>query len=117
LRNAWFGFDSEPLESGEIGARRTLSRAPNGVLRWNEQLLAALRAMRNVLAPRGRMLLWLGDAEVSGQRLPADEQIAALAPQAAFELIACAAQPRADARGGRTRYERLLLLAPRSRNT
>ena len=115
LRLAWFGFDSEPLERGEIGARRSLSRAARGPERWNEQLLAALRAMRSVLAPQGRVLLWLGDAEVSGQRVAADEQIGALAPHAALELIACAAQPRADARGVRARHERLLLLAPRSR--
>ena len=115
LRNAWFGFDTQHFERAEIGARRALSQGTQGVARWDEQLLAALRAMRNVLTPAARALLWLGDAEVSGRRVPADEQIAALAPQAAFALEACASQPRVDARGGRARSERLLLLRPIAR--
>lgn len=114
LRNAWFGLDVQEFERGEIGARRSLSRGAGGLARWDEQLLAVLRAMRNVLAPGGRVLLWLGDAEISGQRVPADEQVAALAPRAALTLEACAAQPRIDARGGSDRHERLLLLAPRA---
>ena len=114
LRNAWFGLGSEEFERGEIGSRRSLSRGAGGLARWDEQLLAVLRAMRNVLAPGGRAILWIGDAEVAGRRVPSDEQVAALAPHAALTLEACAAQPRSDARGGRERYERLLLLAPRA---
>jgi SAM-dependent methyltransferase len=114
LRNAWFGLDVRELERAEIGARRSLSRGAGGLARWDEQLLAVLRAMHDVLAPGGRIILWMGDGEVSGQRVPVDEQVAALAPQAALTLEACAAQPRIDARGGRDRHERLLLLAPRA---
>jgi DNA modification methylase len=117
LRNAWFGFDTERLQDREIGARRRLSRGHDGVERWDEELLAALRAMREVCAEGARVILWSGDAEVSGVRVPVDQQVAALAADAALTLRASAAQPRQDPRGGPDRMERLLLLETVPRNT
>ena len=113
IRNAWFGFETERLEEREIGARRTLARSRAGAARWDDELLATLRAMREVSHDDARIILWIGDAEIEGRPIPADEQVAELAPHAALELVATAAQPRQDPRGGPDRMERLLLLEPR----
>ena len=79
---------------------------------WDNELRASLRALRLVVSPHSRVLLWLGDAEIGGRRLPADVQLAQLAPEAGFQLVASAVQMRLDPRGGRPRGERLLLLQP-----
>jgi hypothetical protein len=117
IRNAWFGFETERLEDREIGARRTLSRSRDGAARWDDELLATLRAMREVSHDDTRIILWIGDAEIEGRPIPADQQVADLAPHAALELKATASQPRTDPRGGPDRMERLLLLEtlPRDR--
>lgn len=115
LRNAWLGLESERLQEREIGARRTLARARDGAARWDDELLATLRAMREVSSQHSRVILWIGDAEIDRRRIPADEQVAELAPHAAMELCASAAQPRVDPRGGPDRLEHLLLLEPRPR--
>jgi hypothetical protein len=110
LRNAWLGLDTEGFQEREIGARGMLSRAPSAAARWDDELLAALRAMREVSRDGARIILWLGDADIGGRRIPADEQVAELARDAALILKATAAQARPDARGGTDRYEHLLLL-------
>lgn len=115
IRNAWFGFDTERLHEREIGARRTLSRSRAGAARWDDELLATLRAMREVSHEATRVILWIGDAQIDGRRIPADEQVAELAPHAALELRASAAQARLDARGGPDRMEHLLWLQPVAR--
>jgi hypothetical protein len=74
-----------------------------------------MRSIRTVLRDDGRLILWLGDAEVAGHRIAADEHVARLAPEADFELLASATQQRLDARGGPTRGEHLLVLEPRLR--
>lgn len=115
LRNAWFGFDTARFREREIGARRALSRAPGAAARWDKELLAVMRALRQVISARGRAILWLGDAEIAGRRVAADEQIALLGADAGWALRASAAQPRQDARGGADRLEHLLLLEPAPR--
>jgi hypothetical protein len=92
-----------------------LSRASGGEGRWDDELLAALRAMREVSSEETHVILWIGDAEIGGRRIPADEQVAELAPHAALELRASASQPRQDPRGGPDRMEHVLLLEPRPR--
>lgn len=112
LRNGWFNLDTRHFENGEIGSRRALSNDPRGLARWDAELLSVLRAMRSVLRNDGRMLLWLGDAELGGQRIRGDEQVRKLAPAAHLKLVAGAAQWRDDPRGGDPRAERLLYLEP-----
>jgi hypothetical protein len=117
LRNAWFGIDPSRWEADEIGARRHLSTGDTtqAAERWDDELGAFLRSARRMLAPGGRIVLWLGDAELSGYRVPADAQIASLAPDADLQLIASATQLRADPRSGHPRGEHLLLLQPATR--
>jgi DNA methylase len=112
LRNAWFGLDSSHLEDSEVGSRRRLNAGPEPVARWDDELRSVLRSLRKVMRREGRAVLWLGDGELNGRRVPADQQIARLAPQAGFELVAGATQQRHDVRGGPLRGEHLLLLAP-----
>jgi hypothetical protein len=114
-RNAWFGIDPARWEAGEIGARRKQAGQPRAAAQWDDELRAFLRAAHAVLAPHGRLVLWLGDAELAGKRVPADLQLVRLAPQAGFELLARATQERPDLRGGPPRGEHLLLLAPAPR--
>jgi len=112
LRAAWFGLDTRQFAQAEIGSRRALSGDPRAVTRWNRELLAVLRAQRALLRPDGRVVLWLGDAELGGARVEADRQVAKLAPEAGLRLVASAAQERPDVRGGAPRAEHLLLLVP-----
>jgi hypothetical protein len=117
LRNEWFGLSTRELEAHEIGARRRLSTGKDVVARWDRELSAVLRSFAAVLRPKGRALLWLGDAELGAgehgrERVPADQQVARLAPISGLELIASASVQREDMRGGNARGEHLLLLAP-----
>jgi hypothetical protein len=109
-RYPWLRLDPSALERGEIGARRRLSIAPDGAQRWERELLASLRAIANVTAPAGAVVLLAGDPEVGGERLDAADQLRALAPQSGFTAEAAASQLRADPLGGRPRYEHLVLL-------
>jgi len=117
LRYPWLGLDPRPLQRDEIGARRHLTRAVDGVRRWHRELGDALTAMARVLHPAGRAVLWIGDARVGGREMPADQQVGELAGQVGLRLVAGASQPRPD-RGGRARpprREHLLLLEPAPR--
>jgi hypothetical protein len=114
-RNAWFGFDVATWEAREIGARRRLSADARAAKRWDDELLATLRALRPVLRDNGQLGLWLGDAELAGERVAAHDQLARLAPRAGFALLASATQTRQDARSGPPRGEHLLWLEPRAR--
>jgi hypothetical protein len=110
-------------EAEGAAAARTGKRAPadepksqrtkrNPIARWDHELRDALRSMRTVLSDDGAAILWLGDAELGGARVAADEQLRRLAPDADMELVATAAQERTDMRGGPPRKEHLLLLHP-----
>jgi hypothetical protein len=112
LRNAWFGLDTRQFEADEIGSRRGLAQAEHARALWDDELRSVLRALRPVVKPQARVMLWLGDAELGGRRLAADAQVERLAPDAGFRLIASASQLRLDPRGGTPRGERLLLLHP-----
>lgn len=91
--------------------RRERRREP--LARWDRELTQALSSMRGVLREEGTVIMWLGDAELAGTRVEADEQLSRLAPDADLELVASAAQEREDMRGGQPRREHLLLLRAR----
>lgn len=110
LRHPWLGLDPAPLARGEIGARRAVGRDPRGAERWRRELSDALRSTASVLAPGGVALLVLGDARHGDRVVDAHRQVAALAPGAGLRLVAGAAQPRPDWRGGAPRREHLLWL-------
>ncbi|HKU43039.1 MAG TPA: DNA methyltransferase [Polyangiales bacterium] len=114
-RSAWLGLDLRELRAAEIGARRNAEQG--GAARWDRELGAVLDGLAAVLARDGKIALWQGDAELAGERIPADAQIARLAPKAGLELLASAAQERADARGGPVRREHVLLLGKKSKKT
>jgi hypothetical protein len=111
-RHAWLGINPKRLREGEIGARRDFSgkHASGKPARWDAQMLAALESVACLLAPEGVAVLLVGDAEIAGQRQPADAQIERLAGTAELEVVAVASQPRPDWRGGSPRREHLLAL-------
>ncbi len=109
-RYAWLGLDDSMLRQYEIGARRNFVQA-GGAARWDAELGAALKAMVAVLADNGRIVLWIGDADLAGARVSADEQVARLGARVGLRLVAQAAQERPDFRGGPGRREHLLLLS------
>jgi DNA modification methylase len=141
-RSAWLKLDLRELRAAEIGARRNVGavrdtrasrakeaerekaaersgrepkpqRSTDPLARWERELGQVIDAMRAVLSSDGAIVMWLGDAELAGARVNADEHLAKLAPRADLDLIATAAQEREDMRGGPPRREHLLLLAPR----
>lgn len=117
LRYPWLGVSAERFERLEIGARRHLSRGrgpkrreENVLHRWHEEVLAALKSMAQRLTPEGVAIWVMGDGEVGGRRVPADEQLRELAPRADLRLVAGASQERPDWGGGGARREHLLAL-------
>ncbi|MFI5308780.1 MAG: DNA methyltransferase [Polyangiales bacterium] len=118
LRYAWLGLDASAAERAEIGARRRLSAGGStaaGARRWDAELDASLRAMAAVCAEGAWVVLVLGDAEVAGTPVDALLQLERLAPAAGLTVIASAAEPRRDYRGGPQRSEHIVLLRNRSR--
>jgi hypothetical protein len=105
---------AQELEQREVGARRRLSRAPDAHGQWDRELAACLRAIAAMCRPDARVVLLLGDAQVGGTRVDARAQIGKLAKPAGLELVASAAQRRADHLGGPPRREHLLLLVKRA---
>lgn len=105
LRMPWLGLDDRALRHGELGARRNATATT-----WDADVSATLGVIARVLAPKGCAVLVLGDAEIGRVRVAADAQVARLAPQVGLRLVASAAAPRLDHRGGRDREEHLLAL-------
>jgi len=95
-RYAWLGLDPSALERGEIGARRRLSEQQGGARRFASELSAALGAIAAVCAPRAKVVLLFGDAEVEGVRIEARAQLEELGARAGLE-----ATRRAARAGGR----------------
>jgi hypothetical protein len=91
--------------------RRERRREP--LTRWDRELTQVLSSVREVVGEDSAVIMWLGDAELGGKRIEADEQLSRIAPEADLELVAGAAQERQDMRGGPERKEHLLLLRPR----
>ncbi len=106
LRLPWLGLDDRALRRGELGARRSATPAT-----WDDDVGAMLAALARVVAPSGHAVLLMGDAEVGRARVAADTQLARLAPRVGLRVVASAAAPRADRRGGPDREEHLLALA------
>jgi SAM-dependent methyltransferase len=124
-RHAWLGINAKGLRSGEIGARRHFSggrsgsrapaqaraRGPAQVReRWDSQVTDVLQAIAALLRPEGVALLLVGDADIAGDRVPADVQLERLAPIAEMQVVAVASQPRPDWRRGPDRREHLVAL-------
>lgn len=108
-RLAWLGIKTKRMEAHELGARRR-GDDPD---RFTRELGSALQAMRGVLRKEGMAILLMGDGEHAGQRVPADELVASLAPDVGFYPLAVASQGRPDFRGGRSRAEHLMVLLAR----
>ncbi len=111
-RYPWLGLDARRLERFELGARRHL-RGEDAVARWDTQMLGALRAIANVTSPGASVILLTGDAHLGRRRVPADEQLARLAPGADLDPVAVASQRRPDWNGAGHREEHLVLLRRR----
>lgn len=96
LRLRWLGLDSRALAADEMGARRNYARldAPAAARTWRAEIDRALRSMRRVCRPGGRVAFLIGDSAVGSQALRADEVIASIAPEAGFTLLARASQAR-----------------------
>ncbi len=110
-RHAWLGIGTGALARDEIGARRQFSRRtnkgakddPNTAKRtWDQQMLATLQTIETLLLPSGIALLVLGDGELGGETMRADQQLERLAPRAGLEFLACARQPRREAEHSET---------------
>jgi hypothetical protein len=109
-RYPWLGIDSQPMEQGEVGARRRVSKLADGAARWERELLACLRSIASVCEPDARVVLLCGDAQVAGKRVDAAEQLGRLGPRAGLTAIAGASHVRGDYTGGPARREHLVLL-------
>jgi hypothetical protein len=115
-RLPWLGIDPRRLRQREIGSRRKLSArdAEEAVGTWDREVSAMLSSIAAVLTADGLCVLLIGDADLGGSRVRADEQLRRLAPRAGLELHAWASAPRLDRRGQKPRHEHLLLLRPGS---
>lgn len=95
-RLRWLDIEATPFAETEIGARRHFQARPfrEAIERWDDELLAALSAMRRVLAPSGAAALILGDSAAGARPILADESVRKLAPRAGLEVTAIASQER-----------------------
>jgi hypothetical protein len=116
-RYPWLGIDATKLEQQEIGARRRLSKGKakghEAMRAWDIEVAAMLAAMAKLMRPEGVAVLLMGDAEVGGRRVPADEQLERLAGKAELEFLAAASQSRTDWHGKAPRREHLVALLRR----
>ncbi|HJL04154.1 MAG TPA: DNA methyltransferase [Polyangiaceae bacterium LLY-WYZ-15_(1-7)] len=108
-RYPWLGHDPRPLRRGELGARRDL-RGAGAVKRWDEQVAAMLKSLRQATTPEAWIVLLVGDAQLGKRRIDAAGQLVSLAPGAGLEVAASASQERPDFTGGPTRREHLVAL-------
>lgn len=109
-RAAWLGIKLTSFEHSEMGARRR--QADIGIRGWDKELSDVLAGMHSVLSHNGVVVLLIGDAELGGRRIPADEQFHRIAPQAGFQMGAVVSQARVDWSGGTGREEHLIALLP-----
>jgi hypothetical protein len=107
-RLAFLGLDDSLFQEKELGARRRQHEAT-----FEGEVVAMLDAIASVLHPEGVAVLMVGDAELSGKRIRADEQLTALASASGLQMKAVASAPRRDYRGGPDRFEHLVALTPR----
>jgi hypothetical protein len=108
-RYPWLGVSAKAMRARELGARRHLSRGKGVAARWDDDVLAMLRAIAAV-AGKGRIVLLVGDGQVGNRRVDARQQLQRLAKPAGLEVVAWATQPRPDFAGGPPRAEHLVLL-------
>ncbi|MBK8171212.1 MAG: hypothetical protein IPK60_12820 [Sandaracinaceae bacterium] len=114
-RLAWLRLDARRLREHEIGARRNTQSKKSGIARWESELNATLASMAESLKPGCAAVLLIGDADIAGERIDADEQVKRLALANGFEPVAIASQPRPDWLGGPPRREHLLMIRRRLR--
>jgi len=118
LRAGWLGVGLGAMEANEMGARRRFSEAPEGgpedaLARWDAEVHGMLESMAGCLRRDGIAMLLVGDGEIGGVRVPADEQLEKLAEKVGLEFLCSAAQAREDVRGGPARREHLVALIKR----
>jgi hypothetical protein len=112
-RNAWLGLDDSALRATEIGARRRQRDAAA----FDDDVRGVLAAVHDVLAADGVAVVLIGDADLAGLRVAADEHLHSLAPAVGLRVVASAAAPRPDwhrdRTGMATREEHLVALVRR----
>ena len=106
-RYPWLNLSIAQFEQREIGARRRL-QGEDAISRWDTELGDSLRSMARVCRAGAQIILLLGDAQLSGQRVDAAAHVAALAPRCGLIMQASAAQMRPDFQGGPPRREHLI---------
>ena len=107
-RLAFLGLDDALFQEKELGARRRQHEKT-----FEGEVVAMLDAIAGVLHPEGIAILMVGDAELSGKRVQADEQLKALSTASGLVMKAVASAPRRDYRGGPDRYEHLVAMTLR----
>ncbi|HEY1100546.1 MAG TPA: hypothetical protein VGF99_16515 [Myxococcota bacterium] len=107
-RLAFLGLDDSAFQQREMGARRRQHAQT-----FESEVVGVLDAIRGVLHPEGVAVLLVGDAELSGRRIAADQQLQALATSSGLDVRAVASAPRRDHRGGPDRHEHLVALTLR----
>lgn len=120
-RLLWLGLDATEFQQRELGARRSLQRLEHAeaAARWEQDFTRVLAAMRQTLAPGGRIALILADSMLAGEPYPADVVVERCGSRAGLRVLARGSQRRphfhsdsAAAFGRRPRYEHLLVLVP-----
>lgn len=111
LRLAWLDLPDAEFEASEMGSRRTL-KGESAAGRFDHEMRAFLRAVRGVVADDGLVVFVIGDADFGGSRVPALDQLDALAPLEGLRLLAGASETKHDFRGGAPREEHVIAMTP-----
>jgi DNA modification methylase len=111
-RYPWLDIDPRTFSRREIGARRNLGTdVARAAARWDRELADALAAMARARHRGAPMVIVIGDGEVGGRRVPADEQLARLTPRLGLTIRARASMTRPAVRRGPPRAEHVVLVA------
>ena len=112
LRYAWLSLNANRLKKDELGARRQFSKVggKEGLREWDKQVREFLGAMESLLLPEGVALFLMGDGEIGGKRVAADQQFERLGAEVGLDFMAAASQDRPDWQGKSERQEHLIAL-------
>lgn len=115
-RYPWLGVSPRRLRDHEIGARRATTKK-HAARRWDQDVSAVLRSMVRLMNDHAIAFWVMGDGQIGRRRVPADEQLTRLAPEAGLEIVAIASQRRRDWQGRADRWEHIIALTPQSPST
>ena len=91
------GLDFKTAQRSEIGSRWEYSSLKAPAEKWRIDFAACLAEMRRVLVPRGRAIVIIGDSQIAGALIDANELTHTVGTQLGFHVVTQQSTPMAGA--------------------